>query len=254
MLKDIEREIKKFGRVIVAYSGGVDSSLLAKLCFDVLGNDSIAVTVNDGSMPERELEQAKEIANWIGIKHYIINHEHDENYFKNSKDRCYYCKLSIFKRLYEFGRELGYTTLVDGTNRDELKGHRPGYKAIIEMGVKTPLIRYTKEEIREMAKSLGLPNWNKPSMACLSSRIPFGDEITHEKLKKIEKAEDILYSLGFRVVRVRYHGKIARIELSPDEISKAFELRDKIISGIKRVGFSYVCIDLEGYRTGSLAL
>jgi|Deesub1362A_J573_1020465.scaffolds.fasta_scaffold00191_39 uncharacterized protein len=254
-IEAIKKEFKNKGKVLVAFSGGVDSSVLAKIGFLSLGDDCIAVTAVSETYPEWELRYAKKIAEEIGIRHYVIKHSElsADGFSENSPDRCYICKRSLFKRLREFGKELGFTVIAEGTNKSELSGHRPGYRAVKEFDVFTPLKNYTKEEIREIAQYLGLSNWNKPSMACLSSRFPFGEKITLEKLEKIEKAEKFLFSLGVETCRVRYHREIARIEVHPGDFKLMVNYRDAIVSYFKSLGFKFITMDLEGFRSGSLS-
>ncbi|MHC1625543.1 MAG: ATP-dependent sacrificial sulfur transferase LarE [Methermicoccaceae archaeon] len=252
--EDILRELKEFfeqiDKVIVAFSGGVDSSVLAMVGYNVLENSCMAVTAHLKAMSKRELLNAQEIAQWIGIPHHIIQHnELTSEYIKNSANRCYYCKKDFLMHLRHYGHTLGVDTIVEGTNADELAGHRPGFKAVNEIGALTPLTTYNKSEIRSVAKFLGLPNWDAPPMACLSSRIPYEMPITERMLRKVEHAEDIIFSMGFRIVRARlYDEEMLRIEVGEDEIPKAIAMREEIISHLKPLGVRDVLIDLKGYR------
>ncbi|HEY4673636.1 MAG TPA: ATP-dependent sacrificial sulfur transferase LarE [Nitrososphaerales archaeon] len=245
--------------VIVAFSGGVDSTFLAKAAYIALKDNAIAVTADSPSLPRDELEEAKELASKIGIRHLVIktNELANPDYARNLPDRCYYCKKELFVMLKPLAAELGFTTIVDGTNADDLKGHRPGARAEVEEGIRRPLaeLGFNKEEIRELSRSLSLPTADKPSMACLSSRFAYGQMITLSGLSKVEKAEKFVRELaGIRQLRVRNHGEIARIEVAKEEMGKLFgdEIIAKIDAELKAIGFAYVTIDLAGYSTGSM--
>ncbi len=242
-------------KVMVAFSGGVDSSLLARIGYDALGDNCIAVTVKSETFPERELEHAKRMAEEIGIRHYIISHSelNIRGVAENREDRCYHCKRGLFRTLANFGKKIGFKVIAEGTNRSELSGHRPGFRAVMEYNVITPLRDLTKKEIREIARYLGLSNWNRPSMACLSSRIPFGIRITQEKIKIVEKAEDYLFNLGVKTCRVRYHEDLARIEVLPEDFALIIKHRKEISEYFQSLGFRFISLDIEGYRSGSLS-
>lgn len=265
MLRDrliawFKKNYKDNSMAIIAFSGGVDSSVIAKAAFIALEKNAIAVTANSRTFPEYELLEAKKIADEIGIEHIIIEEDElkDERVRKNTEQRCYFCRSNLAAALKKFAEKhaerKGYI-IVDGANRDDQLDYRPGLKALKEHGVRSPLIELGigKEEVREIAKIFKLSNADKPSMACLASRIPYGEEITLEKLEKVEKAEKFLKALGFSQLRVRCHNNaIARIEIEEKEIIKAVEKRKEIVSELKKIGFNYIALDLQGYRSGSL--
>ncbi|MBM3897375.1 MAG: ATP-dependent sacrificial sulfur transferase LarE [Thaumarchaeota archaeon] len=245
--------------VIVAFSGGVDSTLLAKVAHLTLKDKTVAVTADSPSLPREELEEAKELAHKIGIRHLVIKTHELENpdYAKNLPDRCYYCKKELFVELKSLAVELGIATIVDGTNSDDLKGHRPGARAEVDEGIRRPFaeLGFRKEAIRELSRNLGLPTADKPSMACLSSRFAYGQMITLSGLSKVEKAEKFVKQItGVRQLRIRNHGEIARIEVAREEMAKLFDskITAKIDTELKALGFTYVTIDLAGYSTGSM--
>lgn len=257
-LEKLHNILKDLRSVAVAYSGGVDSTFLLKVASDVLKDKVIAVTATSSTYPERELNEAKKYADEFGVKHIIIVSEEleIEGFSKNPIDRCYYCKKELFTKIYKVANENGIEYVVDGSNYDDLGDYRPGMIAAKELKVISPLkeAQLTKQDIRELSKKYDLPTWNKPAFACLSSRFPYGHEITEEKLKMVERAEELLLSLGFRQVRVRHHGDIARIEVAKEEREKFFNLKtlDLIGEKLKEIGFTYVTMDLLGYRTGSM--
>jgi uncharacterized protein len=218
----------------------------------------LAVTARSSTYPSRELEEAKELAKSFGANHEIIVSEELEvpGFSENPPERCYYCKKELFGKLVKMARERGFNFVLDGSNADDTGDFRPGMRAKDELGVISPLkeVGLTKAEIRALSQKMGLPTWNKPSFACLASRFPYGERITEEKLNRVEKAEDLLKELGFIQYRVRSHGDLARIEVSPEEIERFFEksLREKVVAEFKKLGFVYVSLDLTGYRTGSM--
>lgn len=256
-IKILENILRKLGRVVVAYSGGLDSTFLLKAAIDTLGKDNvIAVTARSETYPLSEYREARSMAKKFGVKHITINtRELDiKNFRSNPVNRCYYCKKELFKRLNAVKERYDMEHVVDGTNLDDLKDIRHGSKAAKEEGVKRPLLEagITKVDIRKFSKSLRLLTWDKPSFACLASRIPFNDRITVSGLRKVEEAEDRMRRIGFRQVRVRLHGDTARIEVPGRSLSLGLKLKDKIVKALKGLGFIYVTLDLEGYRTGSM--
>ncbi|AHF06356.1 ATP-dependent sacrificial sulfur transferase LarE [Desulfitobacterium metallireducens] len=256
-LTKLKNILKDMGSVLIAYSGGVDSSFLAKVAFDMLGEKSLAVTATSETYPECELDEAITTAKTIGINHLVIhsNELTDPNFRKNPQDRCYYCKSTLFLKLKAIQVEQGISIVVDGANLDDLQDYRPGHRAKEEQGVRSPLqeVGMTKEDIRLLSKELGLSTWNKPSLACLSSRIPYGEEITVKKLKMIDQAETVLRQLGFKERRVRYHQEIARVELPRQDFAKLTDaVIEEIVTRLKGLGFTYVTLDLQGLRSGSM--
>jgi pyridinium-3,5-biscarboxylic acid mononucleotide sulfurtransferase len=250
--------LRGFGKVAVAYSGGVDSTFLLKVAKDVLGDRAVAVTAVSTVDPDEEIQSARRTAKAIGVKHIIVESDQmaDEKFLSNSAERCYHCKTRVFGKLAAVVKELGDYVVVDGSNADDRKDFRPGMKANAELGIRSPLEEagFTKQEIRTLSKRLGLPTWNQPSFACLASRIPYGMRITPEVLKRIDASETLLRRLGFEQVRVRHHGNIARIELPSGEFSALIKSADEngIVEKLKSIGYAYVALDLEGYRTGSM--
>ena len=248
--------------VIVAFSGGVDSSTLAYVCHEILGDKAVAITAVSPTYPPGEVEDAKRIAKEIGIRHILIetNELSNENFAKNLENRCYYCKGELLDSLQKVADKLGFRAIFEGTNLSDLSGHRPGFRAVLEReNVYSPWVEngFTKDEIRALAKRLGLPIHDKPPLACLASRIPFGERITAERLNRIGKAEEIIKRIcGVRQLRVRDHNGLARIEVGKNEMELLLDNRiiNQITTELKRLGFKYVTLDLEGYRTGSMLL
>lgn len=245
-------------RVIVAYSGGTDSAYLAWAANKVLGERAIAITADSASIPESHKRDAEEFARLFGIRHeYIPTFEFENpDYVKNDAGRCFHCKDELFTRLEEVGRERGIATIVYGVNQDDLGDYRPGQNAAKLHQVKAPLVEagLRKAEIRELSRRAGLPTWDRPASACLSSRVPYGTPVTVETVKTVERGEEAVRALGFRQFRVRFHGELVRLEFAPAELEKALNLdmAARLTSIFKPLGFHYVTIDLEGYRQGSL--
>ncbi len=244
------------GKVIVAFSGGVDSSVVAAAARKALGGDALAITADSSTMPRRELEEATKLAREIGIAHEVIQEDEleDNRFVENPPERCYFCRSKLAEALKKIAEARGYSTIVDGAIASDLKEHRPGLKALKEHGIRSPLLElgFTKEDVREIAAYFNLRVKHKPPQACLASRIPYGEVITRDKLRAVERAEDFLLSLGFSQVRVRHHREIARVEVPEEEILRAAELGREISKKLEALGFRYVTLDLKGYRSGSM--
>ena len=257
-LKNLKEILKKMGTVLVAFSGGVDSTFLLRVAKDVLGEKVIAVTALSPTYPREEVEEAKKISKKMGVRHILIETREleDSNFVNNPPTRCYYCKRELFSALKKIAEENNLRWVADGSNLDDTGDFRPGMQAARELGVRSPLkeAHLGKSDIRELSKKLGLSTWNKPSLACLASRFPYGMRIKKEELLKVEEAERFLRKMGISQIRVRHYGDTARIEVREDEIPKLFEnkKRNKVIEKFKQLGYTYITVDLEGYRTGSM--
>ena len=246
------------GKVLVAYSGGTDSAYLAWAANRVLGTDALAVTADSASIPETHKRDAVEFVERYGIRHRMIETGEFENpeYVRNDPNRCFHCKDELFKRMNELGESLGVSTIAYGVNKDDTSDFRPGHRAAQRHQVRAPLLEadLEKSEIRSLSRNAGLPTWDRPAAACLSSRIPYGTRVTRENVKSVELGEEALARLGFRVYRVRHHGELARIEIGRDELHRALDhkMADEFLRIFQNLGFKYVTLDLAGYRQGSL--
>ena len=255
---DLIRTIKDFGSVAVAFSSGVDSTFLLYAAKEALGDRVIAVTAQSCSFPKRELNEAKDFCEQQQIRHFICESEEldIDGFSHNPKNRCYLCKHELFEKIQKIAEQEKITAIVEGSNLDDNGDYRPGLTAVAELGIHSPLrsIGFTKEDIRALSRHFGLPTCNKQSFACLSSRFVYGETISREKLGMVDKAEQLLLDLGFHQVRVRIHGMIARIEIMPEEFPKIIQedIRSQITESFKSFGFTYVSLDLTGYRTGSM--
>ena len=257
-LSKLKEVVSKLESVVVAFSGGVDSTLVAKVCHDALKDNSMAVTARSETYPDFEFKEAQTLAKEIGIKHLVIDTSElaIEGFANNPPERCYFCKSELFGKLKDIAKQHGFLNVADGANLDDTKEFRPGLEASRELNVKSPLKEagLTKKDIREVSKMLNLPNWNKPAYACMSSRFPYGQSITEEKLSMVSKAEEYLRGLGLVQFRVRHHETIARIEVLPEDIHILTNspAREELTAKFKEIGFTYVTLDLEGYRSGSM--
>ena len=255
-LENLKAYIKSLESVAVAFSGGVDSTFLLKTAHEVLGDNTVAVTARSHSFPARELTEAVEFCKKENIRHFICDSEELRipGFDKNPVNRCYICKKELFTKIFEIACENGIANVCEGSNMDDNGDYRPGLQAVAELGVKSPLrhCNLYKSEIRVLSKEMGLPTWKKQSFACLASRFAYGELITVEKLDMVDKAEQLLIDLGFGQERVRIHDNLARIEVLPDDFMNVLKYKDKIVNEFKKIGFAYISLDLQGYRTGSM--
>lgn len=256
-LADLQRIIREYESVVVAFSAGADSTLVAKVAADVLGSRALAVTSASESLAERELDEALAYAESLGINHRVIYTQELQNpdYLANPTNRCYHCKTELYDHLVALAQEEGYRHVANGLNLDDLGDYRPGLQAAREHDVRAPLQEagLTKPDVRAISKLLQVPTWDKPAMACLSSRVPYGEAITPEKLRQIDHAEQVLRDLGYRQLRVRHHGQVARIELPADQLTQFVAEHAALVGDrLKALGFLYVTLDLQGFRSGSM--
>lgn len=255
-LLELKKKIAKKGKLLISFSGGVDSSLLAKVAGDVLGENALCVILDSETMPKSEVEKAEELAGSFGINCLVVKYSiiNNPDFIKNPLNRCYICKKTSARTLKIVAAEKGITCIADGVNLSDFGDYRPGIMASNEEGIWHPFVEagISKEDIRKLAKQMGLSFWDKPSSACLASRIPYGDQITAANLAMAETAEDYLKRLGHKQVRVRVHGCVARIEVPEDEMEKVLLSKDRIARELKAAGFKYVALDLQGFRSGSM--
>lgn len=257
ILRRLEAQFDDVSRAVVAFSGGVDSSLVLAAAVRALGVDRVtAATATSPTYPDEELAAARDVAASLGVKHVVVQTREfdDPRFVENSRERCYSCKSGLLDTLGQVAAAQGGATVVDGANADDIGDHRPGLRAAAERGVLQPLLaaQIGKAEVRRLARNLGLPTCDAPQQACLASRVPYGEPITAEKLAAVAAAEKSLRTLGFRQCRVRHHGSVARLEVERDELSRALSLRDEISQAVHAAGFAYVALDVDGFRTGSM--
>jgi len=256
-LRDLRDRIAEKKALLVSFSGGVDSSLLAKMASDLLGEKALSVILDSYALPRSELKAAEDLAISMGLNLLVADGSaivESEDFGRSSINRCYFCKKGAIKILKGIAIQRGIDCIADGANLSDLKDYRPGMRASDEEGIWHPLAEagMTKLDIRETARAMGLPVWSKPSSACLASRIPYGERITEEKLRRVEEAEESLKSMGFGQLRVRAHGRLARVELLPEDLERALSCRGRIAETLKAQGFQYVTLDMEGFRSGSM--
>ncbi len=255
-LQRLQQNLKKMNKVAIAFSGGVDSTFLTKIAYDILDDNALALTASSSIHPQWEIKQTKTLATKIGIRQLIIDtNELDiEHFSENRKDRCYYCKKDLFSKIKQIAAHHDIIHVLDGSTIDDILDYRPGLKALRELEIISPLrdVGFTKQEIRDLSKKIGLETWDKPSFACLASRFPYGITINKKRLNDVEKAEDIIRCLGIKQFRVRFHYDIARIEVEKNAFTCILEHSETIIKQFKELGFTYITLDIEGFRNGSL--